>query len=152
MDIGNHAQTGFKSVLPEGGAVLGIKIHRRDSETFSDEHRLEEITKMLRSTNLVSRVVSRCQAPKAQNQRRQVHAYTSVGKRVVTLIPGDGIGPEITASVVGIIQASGAPVEFERFDLNPGAPFPEDLLMRYSHQLYFVTFRIFHVIYLSNFG
>lgn len=37
-------------------------------------------------------------------------------KRVVTLIPGDGIGPEITASTLGILQAAGAPVEFERFD------------------------------------
>lgn len=87
---------------------------------------------MLRSSSLVTRVVSRAQGPKVQNQQRKVHAYTSVGKRVVTLIPGDGIGPEITSSVVGIIQASGAPVEFERFDLNPEAPFPETLLMRYA--------------------
>ncbi len=31
----------------------------------------------------------------------------------ITLIPGDGIGPEITAAVVGIIKASGVQIEWE---------------------------------------
>ena len=63
-------------------------------------------------------------------QKRSVHAYTSVGKRTVTLIPGDGIGPEITQAVVGIIQASNAPVDFERFDLSQEESIPQSLLMR----------------------
>jgi isocitrate dehydrogenase (NAD+) len=33
----------------------------------------------------------------------------------VTLIPGDGIGPEITAAVVRIIEASGVEIEWESF-------------------------------------
>jgi isocitrate dehydrogenase (NAD+) len=32
----------------------------------------------------------------------------------VTLIPGDGIGPAITESVVRIVEASGAPIEWDR--------------------------------------
>ncbi len=34
----------------------------------------------------------------------------------VTLIPGDGIGPAITAEVVRILEAAGAPVEWERHE------------------------------------
>jgi len=34
----------------------------------------------------------------------------------VTLLPGDGIGPEIADAVVGVFQAAEVPVEFERFD------------------------------------
>ena len=34
----------------------------------------------------------------------------------VTLIPGDGIGPAITAEVVRILKAAGAPVEWERHE------------------------------------
>jgi isocitrate dehydrogenase (NAD+) len=34
----------------------------------------------------------------------------------VTLIPGDGIGPEITAAAVEVIGASGAEIEWERHD------------------------------------
>lgn len=52
-------------------------------------------------------------------------------KRVVTLIPGDGIGPEITASTLGILQAAGAPVEFERFD-EIGDNLPVEMLTRYA--------------------
>ncbi len=34
-------------------------------------------------------------------------------KHLVTLIPGDGIGPEITRAVTDILQAAGAPIEWE---------------------------------------
>lgn len=96
---------------------------------------------MLRSAKIVGRIAAGKKVQQVQRQKRNVHAYTSVGKRVVTLIPGDGIGPEITSSVVGIIQASGAPVEFERFDLDPVAPFPEALLMRFVAETLFLDLR-----------
>jgi isocitrate dehydrogenase (NAD+) len=35
---------------------------------------------------------------------------------VVTLVPGDGIGPEITAAVVQILRAAEAPIQWERHD------------------------------------
>lgn len=35
---------------------------------------------------------------------------------VVTLIPGDGIGPEVTEVVQEVVQAIGAPIIWERFD------------------------------------
>jgi isocitrate dehydrogenase (NAD+) len=34
----------------------------------------------------------------------------------ITLIPGDGIGPEVTKAVVGILEASGASIEWETQD------------------------------------
>ena len=33
----------------------------------------------------------------------------------VTLIPGDGIGPEVTQAVVRILEATGVKFEWERF-------------------------------------
>lgn len=34
--------------------------------------------------------------------------------QTVTLIPGDGIGPEVTKAVVDVMDALGAPIRFER--------------------------------------
>jgi isocitrate dehydrogenase (NAD+) len=36
--------------------------------------------------------------------------------RVVTLIPGDGIGPEVTAAVVRILKVAAVDIEWERHD------------------------------------
>ncbi|HMI45543.1 MAG TPA: NADP-dependent isocitrate dehydrogenase [Gemmatimonadaceae bacterium] len=35
-------------------------------------------------------------------------------KRKITVLPGDGIGPEVVEAALAIIQAAGAPVEFEK--------------------------------------
>lgn len=37
----------------------------------------------------------------------------------VTLIPGDGIGPEISAAVQQIFQAANVPIEWESVDVTP---------------------------------
>jgi len=34
-------------------------------------------------------------------------------KHTITLIPGDGIGPEIVAATVRVIEASGVDIEWE---------------------------------------
>lgn len=39
--------------------------------------------------------------------------------RQVTLIPGDGIGPEISAAVQKIFQAANVPLEWETVDVTP---------------------------------
>ena len=36
-------------------------------------------------------------------------------KHTITLIPGDGIGPEVSAAVVAILNAAGLDVEWESF-------------------------------------
>ena len=42
-------------------------------------------------------------------------SLTTVGARIpATLIPGDGIGPEITEAVVKILDAAGAPFDWDR--------------------------------------
>ncbi|HBZ01931.1 MAG TPA: NAD-dependent isocitrate dehydrogenase, partial [candidate division Zixibacteria bacterium] len=54
--------------------------------------------------------------------------------RKVTLIPGDGIGPEITASALKIFEAAGAEIEWESMPAGLeamgkyGVPVPEELL------------------------
>ena len=46
---------------------------------------------------------------------------SSSKKRVVTLIRGDGIGPEVADAVVSILDAAGAPIEFEEAIVGRGA-------------------------------
>jgi isocitrate dehydrogenase (NAD+) len=54
--------------------------------------------------------------------------------RTVTLVPGDGIGPEITAAVVAILEAGGAPITWERHDAGiaalaaTGTPLPPEIV------------------------
>jgi isocitrate dehydrogenase (NAD+) len=55
-------------------------------------------------------------------------------KHTITLIPGDGIGPEVSAAVVRILRASGADIDWERHDAGIhaleryGTTLPHDLL------------------------
>lgn len=44
--------------------------------------------------------------------------YSSEVKKV-TLIPGDGIGPEISAAVQQIFKAANVPIEWETVDVTP---------------------------------
>jgi isocitrate dehydrogenase (NAD+) len=52
----------------------------------------------------------------------------------ITLIAGDGIGPEVTAAVVAILEASGVSITWERYDAGViavekhGTPLPDDLI------------------------
>src|SRR5881398_3688342 len=52
----------------------------------------------------------------------------------ITLIPGDGIGPEVASAVVRIVEASGAQIEWETKYAGAqalekfGSTLPEDLL------------------------
>lgn len=41
------------------------------------------------------------------------------GTRKVTLIPGDGIGPEISAAVQKIFAVANVPIEWETVDVTP---------------------------------
>jgi len=52
----------------------------------------------------------------------------------ITLLPGDGIGPEVTASVVAIIECAGVDVEWEKYFVGSeaiarsGDPLPKEVL------------------------
>jgi isocitrate dehydrogenase (NAD+) len=54
--------------------------------------------------------------------------------QTVTLIPGDGIGPEVTEAVVRVIEATGAPIEWDRQEAGVAAldlyhtPIPDQTL------------------------
>lgn len=50
---------------------------------------------------------------------RSVATTAARNKTTVTLIPGDGIGPEIAASVQRIFAAAEAPIEWEPVDVTP---------------------------------
>ena len=57
-----------------------------------------------------------------------------MAKHKITLLPGDGIGPEVTASVVSIIECAGVDVEWEHYIVGAealasfGDPLPKDVL------------------------
>ena len=55
-------------------------------------------------------------------------------KHTITLLPGDGIGPEVTAAVVAIIEATGVEFEWEKYLVGAealsayGDPLPQDVI------------------------
>ena len=57
-----------------------------------------------------------------------------MAKHIITLLPGDGIGPEVTAAVVQIIECSGVDVEWEKYFVGAeaisrhGDPLPKEVL------------------------
>src|SRR5476649_688233 len=57
-----------------------------------------------------------------------------MAKHKITLLPGDGIGPEVTASVVTIIECAGVDVEWEKYFVGAEAvarfvdPLPQEVL------------------------
>merc|ERR1712117_22308 len=55
----------------------------------------------------------------AQNCQTDSVRCMSSGRKLVTLIPGDGIGPEIAASVQKIFAAADAPIDWEPVDVAP---------------------------------
>ncbi|MCU1245175.1 MAG: NAD-dependent isocitrate dehydrogenase, partial [Acidobacteria bacterium] len=57
-----------------------------------------------------------------------------MAKHKITLLPGDGIGPEVTAAVVSILECAGVDIEWEKFFVGSealsrfGDPLPQDVL------------------------
>jgi isocitrate dehydrogenase (NAD+) len=57
-----------------------------------------------------------------------------MAKHKITLLPGDGIGPEVTAAVVSIIECAGVDVEWEKYFVGAeaitrfGDPLPKEVL------------------------
>jgi isocitrate dehydrogenase (NAD+) len=57
-----------------------------------------------------------------------------MARHKITLLPGDGIGPEVTASVVAIIECAGVAVDWETYFVGSealaryGDPLPQDVL------------------------
>lgn len=56
---------------------------------------------MLRSSHLARSLLSR--------------TYSTVPRKTVTLIPGDGVGPELCASVVELFRYAQIPIRWETF-------------------------------------
>jgi isocitrate dehydrogenase (NAD+) len=62
------------------------------------------------------------------------HEGTQHVTHVITLIPGDGIGPEVTSAVATVIEAAGVSVTWERHDAGVtaldkhGTPLPDELI------------------------
>src|SRR5713226_238534 len=57
-----------------------------------------------------------------------------MARHKITLLPGDGIGPEVTASVVAIIECAGVQVQWEKYSVGSeaisrfGDPLPQEVL------------------------
>jgi isocitrate dehydrogenase (NAD+) len=55
-------------------------------------------------------------------------------KHTVTLLPGDGIGPEVTSAVVAVIEAAGVEIEWEKYFVGAeaisrfGDPLPQEVV------------------------
>jgi len=66
----------------------------------------------MQATRFLKKIVN------ATNTSGSLRSFAS-GPRKVTLIPGDGIGPEISAAVQKIFQTAGVPIEWEAVDVTP---------------------------------
>lgn len=70
-------------------------------------------------------IIPRCPSPTPFRLWQLPNKYG--GTYTVTLIPGDGIGAEITNSVKEIFEACNVPVEWEQYDVSGETTGGEDL-------------------------
>jgi len=65
---------------------------------------------------------------------RSGRAHNSIDATPATLIPGDGIGPEVIAAAIAVIEAAGVPIEWDRQMAGAaalktaGTPVPDELI------------------------
>ncbi|KAK7866942.1 hypothetical protein R5R35_014718 [Gryllus longicercus] len=88
------------------------------------------------TVRLLSRVVqpvpavcNRCLHQSSSNNAIQAPVSKPEGRTSCTLIPGDGVGPELVYSVQEVFKAAGVPVDFEPFffsEVNPTLSAPLD--------------------------
>lgn len=55
-------------------------------------------------------------------------SYATVAEKTVTMIPGDGIGPEISEAVMTIFKAAGAPIKWEVVNVNAETGVSDDVI------------------------
>lgn len=61
---------------------------------------------------------SACRTYSKKSKQKDTNEKTdSVSKTKVSLVPGDGVGPEITASVIKIFDAAKVPIEWEEVSM-----------------------------------
>jgi isocitrate dehydrogenase (NAD+) len=65
---------------------------------------------------------------KAAAQTTQYRYFSSEGRKLVTLIPGDGIGPEISEAVKEIFKAANAPIDWETVAVNAKTGVSDDVI------------------------
>ncbi len=56
-----------------------------------------------------------CHAAQARGLMTYVPSPGDARRQTVTLIPGDGIGPEVCGAVTKVVEAMGAPIQWERY-------------------------------------
>ncbi|KAG2189414.1 hypothetical protein INT44_004556 [Umbelopsis vinacea] len=64
-------------------------------------------------------------------EQRTISPKKYGGKYTVTMIPGDGVGPDLAASVKDVFKAANVPVEFEQYDVS-GMTSADDKLYKES--------------------
>ena len=70
--------------------------------------------------------------------------YRYGGRYTVSMLPGDGIGPEMMGYVKDIFREVGAPVDFETVELDPTTDNYDDLHNVITCQLiYFIPFLLY---------
>lgn len=78
------------------------------------------ISQRLLSSTTSSRVPQATQINPTDQQHKDIHtAGNSGGNTCVTLIPGDGIGPEISSAVQQIFQSASVPIDWDVVDVTP---------------------------------
>ena len=64
-------------------------------------------------------IISSIASQKSNSLVNCLRHNSSTARRTVTLIPGDGIGPEISAAVQKIFAAANVPIDWDVVDVTP---------------------------------
>ena len=76
--------------------------------------------------------------------------YRYGGRYTVSMLPGDGIGPEMMGYVKDIFREVGAPVDFETVELDPTTDNYDDLHNVITCQLIYFRLFLFWDIFYNN--
>ena len=71
--------------------------------------------------------------------------YRYGGRYTVSMLPGDGIGPEMMGYVKDIFREVGAPVDFETVELDPTTDNYDDLHNVITFQLMYLRLFLFYM-------
>nr|CAD7265436.1 unnamed protein product [Timema shepardi] len=103
-----------------GGGLWGGEDSKEDARNGGDRQEAQRKTE--NNETAVTPDKHRNRAPGYTEEMNQAPVSRPEGRTTCTLIPGDGVGPELVYSVQEVFKAAGIPVDFEPFffsEVNP---------------------------------
>jgi len=97
------------------GAIQGIKASQKQINTSS-------LSSLITCTGARPLHVSAACSVAGKSQTKTKPVSRPAGRQTVTMVPGDGVGPELMAGVATVFKAAGVPVDFEEMFISEVQP------------------------------